>query len=111
MHLDGNETLELGSVRDRIRNTVWYRREQKQIFESLINVYANVISVNPDITKKVGSAINEYIDLIVPGSKEFRDREEQNTLARNEAALKTIYAALQQHQKGHTAADLAKMYR
>lgn len=111
MYLDGLEYLPLGSLRDRIRNTLWYRREQRQIFESLIVVYASAISINPDITKKVTSAINEYIELIVPGSSEYRKKEEESLMAKNSAALATIYAALEQHQQGIPADKLRALYK
>lgn len=98
MYLDGMPSVKLGSMQDRIRLSAWYRREQFRIFEALINVYANVISSNPDIIKKVETVIDDYIELVVPGSKEYKDAAQANFIQKQSNALSAIYDKLKTHQ-------------
>lgn len=66
----------------------------------MINLYANVISVNPDIMKKVQALIDDYFETIIPGSKELNKRAEENTIKSQGEALKSIYDALKGHSQG-----------
>ena len=97
MYLSGLPQVKLGSVQDRIRLAAWYRREQFKIFESLIVVYANVIQSNPDIIKKVETVIDDYIDLVVPGSKAYKETAQDNFIKKQGQALQSIYDKLKQH--------------
>lgn len=97
MYLDGLPTVQTGSVQDRIRLSAWYKREQFRIFEALINVYANAISANPDIIKKVESVIDEYIELVVPGSAEFKRKSQESFIKSQSSALTAIYETLKTH--------------
>lgn len=94
MYLDGLGPMKLGTMQDRIRLAAFYRREQFRIFESLINVYASVIAVNPDIVKKIETVIDDYIELVVPGSKEYKDAAQANFIQKQSDALTSIYAKL-----------------
>lgn len=94
MYLDGLKAERMGSIQDRIRLTAWYKREQFRIFESLINVYANVISTNPDIVKKIETIIDDYIELVIPGSKAYKDTAQANFISKQSQALNSIYDKL-----------------
>lgn len=98
MFLEGREVLKLGSMRDRMRSTVWYRREQRQIFQALINVYSAVIAVNPEVSSKISKTIDDYIELVIPGSNKARKHKEAETLKANSEALDAIYKTIQSHQ-------------
>ena len=97
MSLDGMKLPQLGSMQDKIRVSAWYRREQLRIFEALINVYASMITIKPDIVGQVEKAIDEYIELIVPGSKEFKDKQKNNFIQTQASALDSIYDKLKAH--------------
>lgn len=97
MNLDGLPPVGLGSLQDHIRLSVWYKREQRKIFETMINLYANVISVNPDIMKKVQTLIDDYLESVVPGSKELSRASAENTIKQQGAALQSIFKALKDY--------------
>ena len=94
MYLDGLPYVRLGSLQDRIRISTWYRAKQPDIFNCLINVYANAMAVNPDITKKVQSLIEDFLELMIPGSKKLKDQEEDTFIKKQQAALEQISARL-----------------
>jgi hypothetical protein len=98
MYLDGLPSVKLGSLQDRLRLSAWYRREQFRIFEALINIYANVISTNPDIIKKVESVVDDYIELVVPGSKEYKEASQESFIKKQGSALASIFEKLKVHQ-------------
>lgn len=102
LYLDGLSPVPAGSLQDRIRLTAWYKREQFRIFEALINVYANVISSNPDIIKKVEAVIDEYIELVVPGSGEAKKAAQDSFIKSQSSALNAIYDVLKTHNDGLT---------
>jgi hypothetical protein len=85
----------LGSFQDRILMAVYYRLLQPKIFEQLITVYASMLQLSPDVTKKIDQAIQEYIELLVPGSKEIRNKAEKNFMKTQQNALESIMKAIQ----------------
>lgn len=97
MHLDGLSPVKAGSFQDRIRLSAWYKREQFRIFEALITVYANAISSNPDIIKKVEKVIDEYIELVVPGSNAYKQEQQASFIKSQSSALTSIYDVLKDH--------------
>ena len=99
MYLDGVPSAKLGTLSDQLRLTVWYRREQQRIFETMINLYANVISINPDISKKVEKLIGEYLENVVPGTEEMTKKETASTIKAQGEALQSIFKALQGHNQ------------
>lgn len=52
MHLEGIPLAPLGTLQDSLYQAVWTRREQMRIFETLINVLASGLSLNPSVSKK-----------------------------------------------------------
>jgi hypothetical protein len=97
MRLDGLEVDKLGSPRDRLRCVAFFKRQQTKIFETLVGVYSQAMTVNPDLSKKVEPLITDYIDSIVPGSKKIKKEQENNTIARNKAALDAIYKKIKEN--------------
>lgn len=63
----------------------------------MINVYANAISSNPEIIKKVEKVIDEYIELVVPGSGDYKKKEQQSFIKSQSNALTAIYDVLKDH--------------
>ena len=100
MFLDGKEVPKLGTIRDQLMTTVWYRREQRSIVETLVHIYAAMISINPEVCKKIESALTDYIDLIVPGSKKYKEQEDSNTIKKNSEALDNIFKVMKAHHVG-----------
>ena len=90
----------MGTIRDQLMTTVWYRREQRSIVETLVHIYAAMISINPEVCKKIEASLTDYIDLIIPGSKKYKEQEEANTIKRNADTLTSIFKQLEAHHKG-----------
>ena len=103
MHLDGMPPIDLGSVQDQIRLTVWYRREQRQILETLISLYSAVISINPEVSKKVESLIGDYIESVVPGSAKIGRQVANTTIKKQGEALQSIFESLKAHSQGQVS--------
>lgn len=99
MHLDGLPSVRLGSVRDKLRLAAWYRREQKQLYETMMNVYSAVITVNPEVLKKVQGLIEDYFEIVIPGSRNLSKKAEETTLKAQASALDSIYKALKAHSE------------
>lgn len=94
MHIEGVPEYKIGSFQDTIRNAVWYRREQRQITEAMLGIYAVMMPHSPEIAKKIEPIIDGYIDLIIPGSVEWKKKNEANTVKANANALSKIYEKL-----------------
>jgi hypothetical protein len=97
MFLDGVPPMPLGSVADQLRLTVWYRREQRQIFETLISLYSAVISINPDVSKRVEGLVSDYIECIVPGAAELTKKEAASSIKKQGEALASIFDTLKNY--------------
>ena len=100
MFLEGKEVPKLGSLRDQLQTTVWYRREQRKIVETLVHIYAAMLPINPEVCKKIEASLTDYIDLIIPGSKKYKEQEEANTIKKNADTLNSIFKQLEAHHKG-----------
>lgn len=59
-------------------------------FETLINVFANGLSINPDISKKITDLTNDYLELRLPGSKDLRKKNDDAFIAESAKTLNTI---------------------
>ena len=72
MHLEGIPLAPLGTLQDSLYQAVWTRREQMRIFETLINVLASGLSLNPSVSKKIEKLMDEYINLVIPGAEQAK---------------------------------------
>ena len=95
MYIAGLPYVPLGSAQDRIRLAVWYRHEQEKILHAVLGVYSSLVSVNPDIIKKVKKVVDDYIEVVVPGSKKYRDDSEANLIQSQGKALEAIFQSLE----------------
>lgn len=89
MYIEGIELAELNSLRDGLLQAIWVRTRQARIFETLVNVMANGLSINPDIAKRIDELTSEYVDIVVPGTKKTKA---DNDLAFAERTNKTLSA-------------------
>lgn len=96
MYVAGLPYVPLGSAQDKIRLAVWYRHEQEKILHAVLGVYSSLVSVNPDIINKVKKVVDNYIEVIVPGSKKFKADSEQNLIKSQGKALEAIFQSLEQ---------------
>ena len=99
MKIDGLPAADINSMENHIRLAVWYRREQRKIFEALVTVYANTISINPEVLKKIEHLIEDYMESVIPGAKDAQKKNQSNTLEQQGKALTQIYDML----KGYSA--------
>jgi replicative DNA helicase len=97
MHLDGLDSLPIGSVADRVRTAAFYRRAQQQIYATLTNVYASVVATKPDILKEVQKTVEAYMELLIPGSRAMHNKAQDNFVKRQAKDMESIYAALTKH--------------
>ena len=100
MMLDGLPYTPLHSLTDRIRVSAWYRREQLRLFETLISVYSNVLAINPDIMNNIKKSLDDYFELLIPGSKEIRAEEQKNFVKNQEKTMQSIFGVLQSYESG-----------
>lgn len=94
MYLEGRPLAPLGSIRDTLLQAVWLRREQFRIFETLINVFASALSLDPKLTTRIESISEDYINLVIPGSKELKKKDEEAFIAKTANALNDVAALL-----------------
>jgi len=97
MSLEGLPVAKLGSLVDRAKVKAWYRTQNIRIFETVIAIYSNAISVNPDITKKIQKTTSDYMDLIIPGTSRVNADAEKNFAKQQEKTLNNVFAALSTH--------------
>lgn len=57
-----------------------------------------MISVAPDVSKKIEEVITDYIELIIPGSSELKKKQQVNSVKKNSEALKAIYSVIKHKQ-------------
>lgn len=94
----GNVRLaEKGSLEEALQNAIWMRREQFRVFETMINVLSAGLSLNPDISKRIQKLMNDYMDLVIPGSKAIRKSEDENFLKKTSESLNAITKILEDH--------------
>lgn len=94
MYIAGLPKVPLGSAQDKIRLAVWYRSEQEKILHAVLSVYSSLVSVNPDVIKKVKTVVDDYIEVIVPGSKQHKEDADNNLIKSQGKALEAIFSAL-----------------
>ena len=94
MYLEGRPLAPLGTIRDTLLQSVWLRREQFRIFETLINVFASALSLDPKLTSKIESISEDYINLVIPGSTELKKKNEEAFIAKTASALNDVAALL-----------------
>lgn len=97
MYLARAPLAPLNTLQDALLRSIWTRREQFRIFETLIGVLANGITVNPEVSKSIEDLSNDYIDLVIPGTKEAKRRKDKEFAAKTATALNDITALLMNH--------------
>lgn len=70
-------------------------------FETLINIFACGLSINPDISKKINELTDEYLELTLPGSKEVRKQNDAAFVAKSAQTLKEVTELLSNNYKGN----------
>lgn len=90
MYLEGAPLAPLGTLQDTLLQAVWLRREQFRVFETAINVFASALSLDPKLSKKIEELNDEYINLVIPGTKELRKRNNEAFVAKTANALDEV---------------------
>ena len=104
MLLSGFEVSELGSLAATIETAVWMRREQFRVFETMIDVLSQGMTLSTDMANKVQRLMNQYIDLVVPGSETERKEKEATFMQNTAQSLNDITNIL----KGSAAGKIDK---
>lgn len=97
MFLSGIPLPPLGSFQESLCQAVWIRREQFRIFETMINILASGLSLDPQLSKRIERLTDEYIDLVIPGAKEVRKRSDEAFIAKTANALADVAKLLSKH--------------
>lgn len=101
MYLEGAPLAPLGTLQDTLLQSVWLRREQFRVFETAINVFASALSIDPKLSKKIEELNEEYINLVIPGTKELRKSNNEAFVAKTASALDEVTKLLSGY-KGNT---------
>ena len=80
----------LNSIQDAIKNAAWYRGSQREVFTMLINLYSAALSVEPSLMTTIKPMVDNYLDVILPGSLKKKKEEENSLVSKNAALLDTI---------------------
>ena len=99
MHLEGIPLAPLGTLQDSLYQAVWTRREQMRIFETLINVLASGLSLNPSVSKKIEKLMDEYINLVIPGAEQAKKKADEAFVTKTASALSDVAKLLPSHSK------------
>lgn len=94
MYLSGFPPPPLFSLQDSLCQAVFIRREQFRIFETMIGVLTAGLSLDPKLATKIENLMTDYIDLVIPGSKESKKREDEQFVEKTAKALGDIAALL-----------------
>lgn len=108
MYIAGLPTVPLGSAQDKIRLAVWYRSEQEKILHAVLGVYTSLVSVNPEIINKVKTMVDDYIEVVVPGSKKMKQESDRNMINTQGKALEAIFQHLENQSKNGKGNPLFK---
>lgn len=100
MYIEGYPLATLNTMRDGLLQAIWVRHKQTHIFEVLINVMANGLALNPDISKRIDELTTEYIELVIPGSREARRRSDRDFAERTSKALSEVAKLLAEGGSG-----------
>lgn len=90
MYLEGRELHDIGSLRDSLTQAIWVRQRQIRVFETFVNVMANGLSINPDVSKNIEKLTSDYLELIIPGSKEAKRYNDEEFAARTNKTLSDV---------------------
>lgn len=77
---------------------MWVRNNQAKAFETLINVFANGLSISPDISSKITKLTNDYLELILPGSSEIREKNDKEFIAQSSKTLEEVTKLLSDYK-------------
>lgn len=111
MLLNGYEVSDLGTLGATLETAVWMRREQFRIFETMINVLAQGLTVSPEIGKKVQKLINEYMELVAPGSEAARKKNERDFIKNTAYSLNEITELLRTSGSAHVKRSTSPFQR
>jgi len=81
--------------------SLWLRNHQLKAFEVLINIFANGLAINPDISKKINELTEEYLDLCLPGTKEVNKKNNEDFIAKSAQTLKEVANLLANNYQGN----------
>lgn len=101
MYLEGAPLAPLNTLQDTLLQAVWLRREQFRVFETAINVFASALAIDPKLSKKIEELNDEYINLVIPGTKELRKKNNDAFVAKTANALDEVTKLLSGY-KGNT---------
>lgn len=81
-----------------IMQALWLRESQIHAFETLINIFANGLSINPDISKRINTLTDDYLELRIPGSKEVRKQNDNDFIAESAKTLNEVTQLLSNYK-------------
>lgn len=98
MFMSNVKVAPLQSVQDLLMQASWLHNKQLRAFETMINIFSNAMSINPDLTKKINALANDYLEILIPGSKEARKKEEEAFISETANTLNDVSKLLSNYQ-------------
>lgn len=80
-----------------LSQAIWSRREQAKVFATAINVLASGLSLNPQVSTKIESCMDDFINIVMPGAKEAKKKADENFIKKTASALDDVARLLQKH--------------
>lgn len=94
LYLSSFKLPELYSLQDSLLTSIWLRREQFRIFETMINVLSAGLTLDSKVSTKIEDLMQDYINLVIPGSTEDKKKRDAAFASKTAQALNDVAALL-----------------
>lgn len=94
LYLSSFKLPELYSLQDSLLTSIWLRREQFRIFETMINVLSAGLTLDSKVSTKIEDLMQDYINLVIPGSTKDKKERDAAFAAKTAQALNDVAALL-----------------
>lgn len=108
MYLNNCPLAPLNTLQDTLLQSIWIRREQFRVFETMINIFANGLSLSPKLSERIEKLSNEYIELVIPGTQAAKKENETKFIERTASTLEEVSKLLKGHYENQAGTKKLK---